>query len=239
MTFTQKKFLSLPPPQQHKKCAEILRRWIASRDKSLPQTYQQLCCWLQLPYIDCHSFETVEERFHLHVRKSGRGISESDFLLTCHDKEEALPWLNIHTYLDGLRSCHNVGSIIRTIEAFRLGPLHFSKDMMPLDHPQIQKTSMGTFQDVPKDSSVLDDLPRPWIGIETVLNAPKWNEYLYSTPCTLILGNEERGIQRQILEKCDIIVHVPLRGCKNSLNVANAFAIIAAQAAYINHEPIR
>lgn len=42
----------------------------------------------------------------------------------------------------------------------------------------------------------------------------------------LILGNEIRGLPRSILNKCDKILEIPMRGQKESLNVAVAFGIV-------------
>ena len=42
----------------------------------------------------------------------------------------------------------------------------------------------------------------------------------------LILGNEVRGLSAQILRRCDRVVEIPLRGRKESLNVAVACGII-------------
>lgn len=178
--------------------------------------------------------EAIERRFHEHLRLSGRSIAEHDFLsnLIVGDSKEGAPWLFIHTYLDGLRSCHNVGSIVRTTESFRLGPIHLSCDMMACDHPQIKKTSMGAFDHVTiSHGTDLRTLPKPWIAIETVRGAPAYNEMLYPESCTLVLGNEERGIQASLLKECDFVVTIPLAGRKNSLNVANAFAIVASEVA--------
>jgi TrmH family RNA methyltransferase len=39
------------------------------------------------------------------------------------------------------------------------------------------------------------------------------------------LGNEEFGISQEVLEMSDLIVHIPLTGSKNSLNVCTAAGI--------------
>jgi len=39
-------------------------------------------------------------------------------------------------------------------------------------------------------------------------------------PIALILGNEVRGISPALLKKCDKIIEIPMRGRKESLNVA-------------------
>ena len=228
-SFSEKKFLSFSSRKQHKKCAEILQCYAASPNSLLFQEYEKLSSWMGLE----KSFK-IEERFHYHLLQANWILPEHKFLLTKRtgDKEEGMPWLHVHTYLDGLRSCHNVGSIIRTIEAFRLGPLHFSADMMPCDHPLIQKVSMGSWKDISlHHENSLTLLPRPWIALETIDSAIPWKEFSYPDSGTLLLGNEERGISEDLLKRCDATVTIPLFGKKNSLNVANAFAILAAEVA--------
>lgn len=233
-SFSENRFRSLKPEQQHKKCAELLHELFCLPTAALQAEYTKLCLWLEMEPIKW-THEEIERRFHLHCRLSGRGLAEGDFLQpSIGDRTTAEEWLNIHTYLDGLRSCHNVGSILRTVEAFRLGPVHFSEDMMPPDHPQLRKTSMGAWQHVEIKHN--EEPPRPWIALETVPGAPAFNEWIYPNGCTLIVGNEERGIHADLLHSCDTVVCIPLAGHKNSLNVANSFAILAAEVAMQHRE---
>jgi tRNA G18 (ribose-2'-O)-methylase SpoU len=220
--------------QQHKKCSELLKEWCCHpSETALKQEYTKLCAWMDLPDIS-NDRDAIEERFHEHVRLSGRSLMEYDFLncADAGDRTTGQPWGGVHTYLDGLRSCHNVGSILRTVEAFRLGPVHFSGDMMPHSHRQVQKTSMGAWQWVEMTQGMdVNALPRPWIALETVPHAPSWNEWIYPKQCTIMVGNEERGIRRSTLSLCDGAITIPLVGRKHSLNVANAFAIVASEIA--------
>ena len=43
----------------------------------------------------------------------------------------------------------------------------------------------------------------------------------------LILGNEVTGIDPDLLDLCDEVFHIPMRGEKKSFNVAIAFSIAA------------
>ena len=52
------------------------------------------------------------------------------------------------------------------------------------------------------------------------------------SPIILIVGNEVAGVDPAILERCDRIVHLPMRGRKASLNVATAFAAAAYTLLY-------
>jgi tRNA(Leu) C34 or U34 (ribose-2'-O)-methylase TrmL len=231
--YTKERFASLPPAAQHKKCIELLNCiGINEPRENLQTMYQDLCVWLRLEEIDVSNIEQLEKRLYLHHSLAGMPFGETALLpfVRTLDRTDAVPFLQIHTYLDGLRSCHNVGSIIRTAEAFRLGPVHLSCDMMPPNHPQSRKTSMGAWEHV--SVSVIDSpesLPHPLIALETVDNAIDFHELTYPNSCTLLLGNEVLGINQNLLKKADYIVTIPLKGRKNSLNVANAFAIVAAQ----------
>jgi tRNA G18 (ribose-2'-O)-methylase SpoU len=234
--FTREKFLLLSQEARHKKCYELLKKAILSpsmdEQKALFQHYSILCAYLGLPSIPFSSLELIEERFHYHISQTSRPLRESDFLfsISSQDKEKAEEWLGAWTYLDSLRSAHNVGSIIRTVEAYRLGPVRFSPSMLiNPDHPQVKKTSMHAYHhvDIQRTTS-FEELPRPWIALETAPNAPQVKDFSFPFPCTIIVGNEERGISEHMLKQADFILQIPLRGIKNSLNVSCAFAILAS-----------
>lgn len=226
--FAVTKFLSLSTTARHKKCYEILR---ANKSQ-----YNELASLLNLPTINYSDVEQVEERFHFHVAASGRPLRETDFLssLSTHDREDALPFGDVYTYLDSLRSAHNIGSIIRSVEALRLGPVRIGgSTLIPKDNSKVKNTSMGSseFVDIQINAS-LETLPRPWIALETVQEAPSIYDVQFPSLCTLIVGNEERGISKAILEQVDLIVRIPLYGRKNSLNVSCAFAILGSYVAH-------
>ena len=139
--------------------------------------------------------------------------------------QEILP---IAIYLDNLRSAHNVGSIIRTAEAMSLGTIHFSNKTPFIDQKQVQDTSMRTHEWIAcKAGTLLSELPRPILLLETSAQAVPITDYIFPEVFTLIVGNEEYGCSDEALQLADIAIEIPLSGRKNSLNVANAFAIAA------------
>ena len=73
----------------------------------------------------------------------------------------------------------------------------------------------------------LNTLKRPIIALETCDKALSLYDFLFPTSFTLVVGNEEYGCSDESLILADFIVEIPLRGHKNSLNVANALAIAA------------
>lgn len=235
MNFTKRKFLKLKPVTQHIQSAQALRLLYLellqkqTLNQALFKTYQDIETWLNLRSIT-PSFEEISKRYHYHLSEAEKDCDTDHILpFSKHfDSPSGAPFLPIDIYLEDLRSLHNIGSIIRTTEAFRLGSLHFSKTF-DLNHPKVKKTSMGCESLVScKKIESFDELKKPFIGIEICENSSNIFDFTFPSEFSLILGNEEYGLRKQTLNKCDYILHIPLYGQKNSLNVANAFTAVAA-----------
>lgn len=228
MPFQPQKFLSLSIASQHKKIAEKLKRYHETQDPMLFQEIQELESWMGLDWTGDQDHESISSSFHKHQQKSEIGVPEHDLLVRSKDlKAPKGEWLESVIYLDQLRSAHNIGNILRTVEAFRLGRVCFSKEMPDIHHRAVQKTSMGAYQHIVVEKKELKDLPRPLIAIETHEKAIPLQEFNFPKTFTLALGNEEYGLSKNVLEKADYIVEIPLVGMKNSLNVAACFSILA------------
>jgi tRNA G18 (ribose-2'-O)-methylase SpoU len=229
-SFNRTKFLALTQAQKHKKASEVLRL-IQVDAADLSSLYKQMEKWMQWPELDFSHHESVSNRFHWHLSQAGISWKEHSLLYVRRkDKTSDVPFLPISIYLDRLRSAFNVGSIIRTTEAFRLGTVYCSPSTPGIDNPKVQKASMGTCDHVPcfSDASI-HILPKPWIALETASPSKSLHTFVFPAAFTLILGNEEHGISKEILSQADEIIEIPLVGNKNSLNVASAFSIVAAK----------
>ncbi len=228
--FSKKKFMSLPIPQQHKKCCEVLRAaYEANQDVD---RYFDLLNWMLLRLPPIKNAKAVADRFHWHLKQTGLGLKEHRLLpsITHFDRNEAEPALPISVYLDRIRSAHNIGSIIRTTEALRLGALYYSEDMAFADHKQVCDAAMGSQKWVQNHRAInLETLPRPIICLETSPQATSLHDFVFPDSFTLVVGNEEYGCSDDAISIADHIIAIPMHGRKNSLNVANAFAIAAAE----------
>lgn len=230
--FTKRKFLTLPLARQHKNCAEVLRSIYIKSDEISLLAYQEIAMWMEEKPLLNVTQKSLSDRYHYHLNKAGVKQKEHNLLplVRTLDKTEAAETYPIAIYLDHVRSAHNVGSIVRTIEAFSLGTLYLSKNTPPLTHKQVRDTAMGTDQWVQWHHHVkLEELPRPIIVLETSDRAVNIYDFTFPKCFTLVVGNEEYGCSDETLHLADIIVEIPLRGRKNSLNVANAFAIAASK----------
>lgn len=236
-SFTKRRFLQLSSLQQHKKCAEMLKEMYGQllnqgNFHDAFAHYNELQMWMNAQPLSCASFETIADRYHAHLKAAKLCLQEAGFLpaLRQGDKEEGQAAWQMAIYLDNLRSAHNVGSILRTVEAFRAGEVYFSPKTPFADHPQVQKTSMEAYRWVTCHQGVaLKELPKPLFALDTSQEAKSLYDFPFPQAFTLVVGNEEYGCSQESLQLADAIIEIPLRGRKNSLNVANAFAVAISE----------
>ncbi|HSX38181.1 MAG TPA: TrmH family RNA methyltransferase [Chlamydiales bacterium] len=234
-SFTKRKFLSLDSKQRHKKCAELLRSYYHGLHQNGDVDFTEYNTWiswlklLPFPYLNK---KALADRYHWHLSEAGLSLKEHNLLpairKTDRDPKEDFP-CSIAIYLDHIRSAYNVGSILRTVEALRVGTVHFSGKTPYIDNEKVRRTAMGAADIVPVfQNTPLSSLPRPIIALETSEEAQGISDFAFPGQFTLVLGNEEYGISDEALMLADDLVQIPLVGMKNSLNVACAFAIAAA-----------
>lgn len=238
-SFKKEKLLSLPEPQQHKKCCELLRAAYellleAGDCSELVQTYGTWCSWIDTPPLLESTAEAISDRYHHHRQQANVELKEHNLLprVTTRDtsKPAAAP-LPVSVYLDNLRSGHNVGSILRTAEAFGLENVSLSANTPTPSNKKVADAAMGAEEWITTTTdTAISDLPRPIIAIETCEDGEPLAGYPFPAgPFTVALGNEEYGCSNALLQSADAVISIPLFGKKNSLNVANAFAVVAAE----------
>lgn len=63
------------------------------------------------------------------------------------------------------------------------------------------------------------------VALEQDKRSIKYTSFKPKFPLALVVGNEVNGISKNILKKVDKIIYLPMKGQKESLNVAVAFGI--------------
>jgi tRNA G18 (ribose-2'-O)-methylase SpoU len=144
--------------------------------------------------------------------------------------------------LPDIRSCHNVGAMFRTADAFGVDMIYLTGYTPCPPKPQIDKVSLGAEKWVPWKhyqnlKTVINLLKKKdffIIGLEKVEGSVDIKEIETKTKIeiedcevgiALIVGNEVEGIKPEILKLCDVVVHIPMCGKKESLNVSIAAGI--------------
>jgi len=140
--------------------------------------------------------------------------------------------------LDGIEDPHNVGAILRTVDAAGAdGVVRQSRRAAPLD-AAAAKASAGAIA---------------WVRIAEVVNIARAVEELkalnvwtvglagdapqiYDTvdltlPTAIVLGAEGAGLRRLVRERCDLTVSIPMMGHVDSLNVSVAAGVMLFEAA--------
>ena len=136
-----------------------------------------------------------------------------------------------------IRSRYNVGSIFRTADGVGVNKIFLCGITPAPPHQKIEKVSLGAEKNMPwgkyrQTWSVLEKLRKEGFFIFALENKIKSAENIFDfskrqNKIALVVGNEVNGISPAIISRCDKIVYIPMRGKKESLNVAVAFGIAA------------
>ena len=140
---------------------------------------------------------------------------------------------DFYVICDNIRSLENIGSIFRTADALGVSKIYLCGICGKPPHHKISKTALGAEETVPFEYykqtwRLIDKLKRNKINIialEQDKRAIDIAKFKPEFPLALIVGNEVDGVSRKILNKCDKIVFLPMRGKKESLNVSVAFGV--------------
>ena len=135
--------------------------------------------------------------------------------------------------LNGLTSPENVGSIIRSMAAFKVKYLIFGhKTVSPYTRRAI-RVSMGnvffikTLQSNSLEQTTKDLKSKKYTIISTANldRSININNYNFSEKNCLIIGSEGDGIDQNILNNSDITLKIPIDGNVQALNASNAVSI--------------
>lgn len=132
--------------------------------------------------------------------------------------------------LDNIRSLNNVGSIFRTSDAFLVDSIYLCGITAVPPHPEIHKTALGAENSVTwtyceDTNDVVDKLrEEKYIiyAVEQVENSIMLPDLQLDSnnKYAVILGNEVKGVQQTVVDKCDQSIEIPQFGTKHSLNVS-------------------
>ena len=167
---------------------------------------------------------------HALMRSSGQAPADWDFIGHERNESDRSPIPGLRVYLEDIRSPFNVGTILRTAEAFGFEEALLSPGCADPRHPRALRSAMGAVDMIPWrriDDSDLEELV-PLVALE-LGGEDIWN-FKFPAKGTLVLGSEELGISARTLSLPGLSrISIPMRGKKASINVAVAFGI-AAQA---------
>ena len=138
--------------------------------------------------------------------------------------------------LDHVRSLYNVGSVFRTSDAFLVLGICLCGITAQPPHPEIHKTALGAedsvewkyFEHTQDAVSWLKTLGYTVLAIEqcegsTMLQNMQFDK---DKKYAVVLGNEVKGVQQEVVDMCDGCIEIPQFGTKHSMNVSVTAGII-------------
>jgi len=142
--------------------------------------------------------------------------------------------------LENIRSAYNVGAIFRTADASGVTKIYLvGYTPTPIDRfgrvqPEIKKTSLGASEYIEWEhtdnvKSLIQELKKS----EVTILAIEINKHSISLmshepveKSAYILGNEVEGVSEEAQKLADKILHVPMMGKKESLNVSVTAGVV-------------
>lgn len=148
-------------------------------------------------------------------------------------KVEKVPFTIV---LDNVRSLHNVGSVFRTADAFRLEGIYLCGITATPPHREIHKTALGATESVAweyreRTTEAIRELKERGyriLSVEQTEGAVLLDQVQLSErqKYALVFGHEIRGVDQEVVDQSDQCIEIPQYGTKHSLNVSVAAGIV-------------
>ena len=138
--------------------------------------------------------------------------------------------------LDHVRSLYNVGSVFRSSDAFRIEGVCLCGITAQPPHPEIHKTALGAeesvgwkyFEHTEDAVSWLKQQGYKVLAVEQCEGSTMLQDFVRQPKekYAVVLGNEVKGVQQQVVDMCDGCLEIPQYGTKHSLNVSVTAGIV-------------
>lgn len=146
---------------------------------------------------------------------------------------EKLPLIVV---LDDVRSMHNVGSVFRTSDAFRIEAVYLCGITSTPPNAEIHKTALGAedsvewkyFDTALEAVEALKSNGYEVYSVEQAHGSTMLQEFtpIYNNRYAVILGNEVKGVHQEVIDASDGCLEIPQFGTKHSMNVSVTAGII-------------
>ena len=145
--------------------------------------------------------------------------------------------------LDDVRSLHNVGSVFRSADAFRVEAVYLCGITATPPNAEIHKTALGGEDSVDwryfeRTEDAIEELHRQGVfvySVEQVEGSTKLQDLNIQHPINaqhptpryaIVLGNEVKGVKQSVVDMSDGCLEIPQFGTKHSLNVSVTTGIV-------------
>jgi 23S rRNA (guanosine2251-2'-O)-methyltransferase len=138
--------------------------------------------------------------------------------------------------LDNIRSLNNIGSVFRTSDAFLIEKIYLCGISATPPNRDIHKTALGATESVDweyvEDTLTLveklKDSKIKVLAIEQAENSTKLDTFFpeKNQKYAIVMGNEVKGVQQEVVNAADLCVEIPQLGTKHSLNISVTTGVV-------------
>jgi len=142
--------------------------------------------------------------------------------------------------LHNIRSVYNVGAVFRTADAVGVSKIYLTGytpaplDRFGRERKDFAKSALGaekvvTWEHLKQIGSVIRRLKKEGveiIAVEQSKNSIDYKKFKPKRKTAFLFGNEVLGVSKVLLDKCDKIIEIPMRGEKESLNVSVSAGVV-------------
>lgn len=133
-----------------------------------------------------------------------------------------------------------MGSMFRTADVYKVKKIYLCGYTGAPPRDEISKVALGAERYIAWEQrkqtwKVLEELRKQGyqiVALEKTDASLPITKFKPRYPIALILGNEVKGITKEILNRSDAVIHLPMYGKKESLNVAVATGAALAYLRY-------
>lgn len=197
-------------------CEELLKKAIDTKN-------------YKVEYVNKSIFELISDT-----------VTPQGILAVIKEKEPKEITSRVLFALDDIQDPGNMGTIIRTLDAAGIKDLIISKESADIYNPKVTRSTMGAIYrlNVIREnlkSKLLDLKEKGYKIVVTSLATDKYYYDIdYNEKMIIVIGNEGKGVSKEINEIADIKIKIPMLGKAESLNASIATGILAYE--YVRNE---
>ena len=139
--------------------------------------------------------------------------------------------------LDGIQDPHNLGACLRTADAAGVDAVVVPRHGAARLGPTVSKVAAGAAEQLPFAQVANIGRVLAWLadyGFTRVGTSDKADVTVYDADLgghvALVMGREETGLSKGIVDRCDTLVKLPMQGTVSSLNVSVATGVCLYEA---------
>ena len=152
------------------------------------------------------------------------------------DEYKELPDSGVVVVLDNIRSAHNVGSVFRTADSFKIDKVWLCGICAVPPSAEIHKSALGAEDSVAWEyvSDTMDAIRRlkeegyVVVSAEQTVGSVMLDTFVpeKGKKYAVVFGNEVSGVRQDVVNASDFCLEIPQYGTKHSLNVSVSAGVI-------------